>query len=51
MRLVRTFEAETDGRSVDEIVRQLLDALPVDDDRPDALRLVPEVLRGEGGGL
>ena len=48
-RLVRTFEAETDGRSVDQIVRQLLDALPVDDDRPDSLRLVPEALRGGGG--
>ncbi|MEE2682053.1 MAG: MoxR family ATPase [Planctomycetota bacterium] len=48
-RLVRTFEAETDGRSVDQIVGQLLEALPVDDDRPDSLRLVPEALRGTGG--
>ena len=48
-RLVRTFEAETDGHSVDDIVGQLLDALPVDADRPDSLRLVPEALRGEEG--
>ena len=48
-RLVRTFEAETDGRSVDQIIDQLLEALPVDDERPDSLRLIPEVLRGKDG--
>ena len=48
-RLVRTFEAETDRRSVDEIVDMLIEALPVDDRREEGLRLVPESLRGEGG--
>ena len=48
-RLVRTFEAETDQRSVDEIVGMLIDGLPVDEQREDGLRLVPGSLRGEGG--
>jgi MoxR-like ATPase len=48
-RLIRTFEAETDGRSVDEIIDLVLESVPVDPNRTDPLRLVPEALRGGEG--
>ncbi len=46
-RLVRTFEAETDGHTTDRIIQRLLEVLPRDDDRPEAMRLLPTILRGE----
>jgi MoxR-like ATPase len=48
-RLIRTFEAETDGRSVDEIIDLVLESVPVDPDRTEPFRLVPEALRGAEG--
>ena len=48
-RIVRTFEAETDGHSTDAIIDRILESVPLDPDRSDAVRLVPGVLRGEGG--
>lgn len=48
-RIVRTFEAETDGHSADAIIDRILESVPLDPDRSDAVRLVPGVLRGEGG--
>ena len=47
-RLVRTFEAETDGRSVDEIVDVVLAEVPIDPDRTAPVRLIPDALSGEG---
>ena len=48
-RLVRTFEAETDGRSVDDLVDAVLAELPVDPERGDPLRLIPGALTGGEG--
>ena len=45
-RLVRTFEAETDGRSVDDIVQAVIDSVPVDPDRNEPVRLIPGALSG-----
>jgi MoxR-like ATPase len=49
-RLVRTFEAETDGRSVDDIVKTVIDSVPVDPDRNEPVRLIPSVLSGQERG-
>ncbi|MDG2031742.1 MAG: MoxR family ATPase [Phycisphaerales bacterium] len=49
-RLVRTFEAETDGRSVEDIVETVIDSVPVDPERTDPLRLIPSALSGEERG-
>ena len=46
-RLVRTFEAETDGRSVEDIIEAVLESLPVDPERNEPLRLMPDALTGE----
>ena len=45
-RLVRTFEAETDGRSVDDIVQTVIDSVPIDPDRNEPMRLIPSALSG-----
>ena len=47
-RLVRTFEAETDGRSTDDIIDAILEHVPVDPDRATPVRLIPGALSGEG---
>ena len=48
-RIVRTFEAETDNRQVEEIIRHLLETVPVDPDRSDPIRMIPSAMLGKGG--
>ena len=45
-RLLRSFEAETDRRSVDDIVQEVLDRVPVDADRAVPVRLMPDAITG-----
>ena len=45
-RLLRSFEAETDRRSVDDIVQEVLDQVPVDADRAVPVRLMPDAITG-----
>ena len=46
-RLIRTFEAETDGRSVDDIVDAVIAEVPIDPERTEPVRLIPGALSGE----
>lgn len=47
-RISRSFEAETDGRTVGKIIATLIAELPVDLERTPAKRLIPTALGGEG---
>lgn len=47
-RIVRTFEAETDNRRVEEIVTRLVETVPVDPDRSEPFRMIPSAMIGKG---
>ncbi len=46
-RIVRTFEAETDNLRVEEIIRRLIDTVPVDPMRPEPVRVIPSFAIGK----
>jgi len=48
-RIVRTFEAETDNRQVEEIIAHLIETLPVDTTRSEPVRMIPSMVTGRGG--
>ena len=49
-RITRTFEAETDNRQVEEIIRHLIASVPVDPERTEPVRIIPSLLTGRKGG-
>ena len=49
-RITRTFEAETDNRQVEEIIRHLISSVPVDPGRTEPVRMIPSLMIGRKGG-
>lgn len=48
-RIIRTFEAETDNRQVEEIIAHLLETVPLDPSRSMPIRMIPSAVRGKEG--